>query len=53
MWQNELKDLIWLELKAKLAGRTLAAQDEELCVRRSLVSGIVQRIKEYRSVCGK
>ncbi|XP_061383470.1 uncharacterized protein LOC116769290 isoform X2 [Danaus plexippus] len=48
VWQNELKDLIWLELKAKLAGRTLAAQDEELCVRRSLVSGIVQRIKEYR-----
>ncbi|XP_052739781.1 mitogen-activated protein kinase kinase kinase 4 isoform X2 [Bicyclus anynana] len=48
VWQNELKDLIWLELKAKLAGRTLGQQDEFLCSQRSMIPSIMQRIHEYK-----
>ncbi|XP_045449403.1 uncharacterized protein LOC123657968 [Melitaea cinxia] len=50
VWQNELKDLIWLELKAKLAGRTLSQQDEFLCAQRNNIPVIVQRIREYKFV---
>lgn len=50
VWQNELKDLIWLELQAKLAGRTLAQQDAFLCVQRKIVPTIVQNIRNYRYV---
>ncbi|XP_026330433.1 mitogen-activated protein kinase kinase kinase 4 [Hyposmocoma kahamanoa] len=50
VWQNELKDLIWLELQAKLAGRTLAQQDAFLCVQRKIVPTIVQNIRNYRFV---
>ncbi|XP_039750544.1 mitogen-activated protein kinase kinase kinase 4 isoform X3 [Pararge aegeria] len=48
VWQNELKDLIWLELKAKLASRTLSQQDEFLCSQRSMIPTIVLRIHEYK-----
>ncbi|XP_046967172.1 mitogen-activated protein kinase kinase kinase 4 [Vanessa cardui] len=50
VWQNELKDLIWLELKAKLAGRTLSQQDAYLCAQRNIIPSIVQRIQEYKFV---
>lgn len=48
VWQNELKDLIWLELQAKIAGRTLAQQDVFLCAQRDIVPTIVQNIIDYR-----
>ncbi|XP_059054554.1 uncharacterized protein LOC131848650 [Achroia grisella] len=50
VWQNELKDLIWLELQATIAGRSLAEQDEFLCSQRNVVPIIVQNIIDYRFV---
>ncbi|XP_026727095.1 uncharacterized protein LOC113493354 isoform X4 [Trichoplusia ni] len=50
VWQNELKDLIWLELQAKLAGRTLAQQDAFLCAQRNIVPKIIQNVLEYKFV---
>ncbi|KAJ8718761.1 hypothetical protein PYW07_016317 [Mythimna separata] len=50
VWQNELKDLIWLELQAKIAGRTLAQQDAYLCAQRNIVPRIINNIFEYRFV---
>ncbi|KAL0881300.1 hypothetical protein ABMA27_001183 [Loxostege sticticalis] len=50
VWQNELKDLIWLELQAKIAGRSLAQQDAYLCAQRDIVPAVVQNIIDYRFV---
>ncbi|KAL4711564.1 hypothetical protein ACJJTC_003581 [Scirpophaga incertulas] len=50
VWQNELKDLIWLELQARLAGRSLAQQDAHLCAQRNIVPTIVNNIIIYRFV---
>ncbi|TGZ50963.1 Mitogen-activated protein kinase kinase kinase 4 [Temnothorax longispinosus] len=47
-WQNELKDLIWLELQAHHADRSLIAQDEYLCRQREAVEGLLSEIMEYR-----
>ncbi|XP_047504578.1 mitogen-activated protein kinase kinase kinase 4 isoform X1 [Pieris napi] len=53
VWQNELKDLIWLELQAKLSGRTLEQQDDFLCTQRNVIPNIVQRILDYKFVSSK
>ncbi|XP_014469834.1 PREDICTED: mitogen-activated protein kinase kinase kinase 4 isoform X2 [Dinoponera quadriceps] len=47
-WQNELKDLIWLELQAHHADRSPMAQDEYLCRQREAVEGLLAKIMEYR-----
>ncbi|XP_012527808.1 mitogen-activated protein kinase kinase kinase 4 isoform X2 [Monomorium pharaonis] len=47
-WQNELKDLIWLELQAYHADRSLVAQDEYLCRQREAVEGLLTEIMEYK-----
>ncbi|XP_076636939.1 mitogen-activated protein kinase kinase kinase 4 [Colletes latitarsis] len=47
-WQNELKDLIWLELQAHHADRSPMAQDEYLCKQREAVEGLLKEIMEYR-----
>ncbi|XP_076227046.1 mitogen-activated protein kinase kinase kinase 4 isoform X3 [Nomia melanderi] len=47
-WQNELKDLIWLELQAHHADRSPMAQDEYLCRQRDAVEGLLTEIMEYR-----
>lgn len=47
-WQNELKDLIWLELQAHHADRNLVAQDEYLCRQREAVEGLLSEIMQYR-----
>ncbi|XP_018398321.1 PREDICTED: mitogen-activated protein kinase kinase kinase 4 [Cyphomyrmex costatus] len=47
-WQNELKDLIWLELQAHHADRSLIAQDEYLCRQRDAVEGLLSEIMQYR-----
>lgn len=47
-WQNELKDLIWLELQAHHADRSPMAQDEYLCRQREAVNGLLTEIMEYR-----
>ncbi|KAG7211833.1 hypothetical protein KM043_011058 [Ampulex compressa] len=47
-WQNELKDLIWLELQAHHADRSPVAQDEYLCRQREAVGALLTEIMEYR-----
>lgn len=47
-WQNELKDLVWLELQAHHADRSPMAQDEYLCKQREAVEGLLKEIMEYR-----
>ncbi|KAL2737822.1 mitogen-activated protein kinase kinase kinase 4 isoform X2 [Vespula squamosa] len=47
-WQNELKDLIWLELQAHHADRSTMAQDEYLCKQREAVGSLLKEIIEYR-----
>ncbi|XP_043474210.1 mitogen-activated protein kinase kinase kinase 4 [Leptopilina heterotoma] len=47
-WQNELKDLIWLELQANKADRSPLAQDEFLCKQREAVGPLLREILEYR-----
>lgn len=51
-WQNELKDLIWLELQAHHEDRSLIAQDEYLCRQREAVENLLSEIMEYRWVEG-
>ncbi|CAH2040064.1 unnamed protein product, partial [Iphiclides podalirius] len=50
VWQNELKDLIWLALQARLAGRSLPQQDAYLCAQRDLIPGVVDTILNYKFV---
>ncbi|XP_061705012.1 mitogen-activated protein kinase kinase kinase 4 [Cydia pomonella] len=50
VWQNELKDLIWLELQAKIAGRTLAQQDLFLCSQRNIIPTLIKNIIDYKFV---
>ncbi|XP_011302780.1 mitogen-activated protein kinase kinase kinase 4 isoform X2 [Fopius arisanus] len=47
-WQNELKDLIWLELQAYHADRSLVGQDEYLCKQREAIGPLLTEIMEYR-----
>ncbi|XP_030753033.1 mitogen-activated protein kinase kinase kinase 4 [Sitophilus oryzae] len=48
LWQNELKDLIWLELQAYHADRTTIEEDEYLCAARESVEPLLQNIMNYR-----
>lgn len=48
LWQNELNDLIWLELQAWHADRTLQQQDQYLLQAREDVSSLLQEIMNYR-----
>lgn len=50
LWQNELKDLIWLELQAWHADRTPTEQDEFLCEAREGVQQLLIDIINYRFV---
>ncbi|XP_074030736.1 mitogen-activated protein kinase kinase kinase 4 isoform X2 [Leptinotarsa decemlineata] len=48
LWQNELKDLIWLELQAYHADRTPMEQDDYLCAARECVEPLLDDIKNYK-----
>lgn len=48
LWQNELKDLIWLELQAWHADRTPTEQDKYLCEAREGVQQLLLDIINYR-----
>ncbi|XP_025829297.1 mitogen-activated protein kinase kinase kinase 4 [Agrilus planipennis] len=48
LWQNELKDIIWLELQAWHADRTPAEQDDYLCTARDSVEGLLNEIMNYK-----
>lgn len=50
LWQNELKDLIWLELQAWHADRTPTEQDKYLCEAREGVGQLLLDIINYRFV---
>lgn len=48
LWQTELKDLIWLELQAWHADRTLEQQDKYLLAARQDVGTLLKQIMEYK-----
>ncbi|XP_050500653.1 mitogen-activated protein kinase kinase kinase 4 isoform X1 [Diabrotica virgifera virgifera] len=48
LWQNELKDLIWLELQAYHADRTPMEEDTYLCLARECVEPLLKDIMNYR-----
>ncbi|KAJ1520155.1 hypothetical protein ONE63_004371 [Megalurothrips usitatus] len=47
-WQNDMKDLIWLELQAWHASRSLPDQDDYLCKAREEVDILLRDIMEYQ-----
>lgn len=48
LWQNELKDIIWLELQAYHADRTPTEQDNYLCSAREVVPQLLNEIMSYK-----
>ncbi|XP_017780860.1 PREDICTED: mitogen-activated protein kinase kinase kinase 4 isoform X2 [Nicrophorus vespilloides] len=48
LWQNELKDLIWLELQAWHADRTVSEEDAFLCKSRESVGALLNNIMTYK-----
>lgn len=50
LWQSELKDLIWLELRARLTDRTITSQDKYLCEERKNISHLLDEIINFRFV---
>lgn len=48
LWQTELKDMIWLELQARHAGRTLEQQDKYLYSARQGIPDLLEKILTYR-----
>lgn len=50
IWQTEVKDMIWLELQANMADRTLEQQDKYLFTARQNVSELLREIMDYRFV---
>lgn len=47
-WQTELKDVIWLELQAWHADRTLEQQDKYLYTARQEIPNLLQKILNYK-----
>lgn len=47
-WQTELKDMIWLELQARHASRTLEQQDKYLYTARQGIPDLLDKILNYR-----
>lgn len=50
IWQTELKDMIWLELQARHAGRTLEQQDKYLYSARQGIPDLLGKILNYKFV---
>ena len=48
LWQTEVKDMIWLELQANMADRTLEQQDKFLFAARQHISELLREIMAYR-----
>lgn len=48
LWQTELKDMIWLELQARHASRTLEQQDKYLYSARQGIPDLLNKILNYR-----
>lgn len=50
LWQTEIKDMIWLELQANMADRTLEQQDKYLFNARQNIGELLREIMNYRFV---
>lgn len=48
LWQTEVKDLIWLELQANMADRSLEQQDRFLFAARQNIAELLREIVTYR-----
>lgn len=48
LWQTELKDMIWLELQARHASRTLEQQDKYLYSARQGIPDLLNKILNFR-----
>lgn len=48
LWQTEVKDLIWLELQAWHADRSLEEADKHLCTARQNVGDLLREIMTYK-----
>lgn len=48
IWQTELKDMIWLELQARHASRTLEQQDKYLYTARQGIPDLLNKILTYK-----
>lgn len=48
LWQTEVKDLIWLELQANMADRSLEQQDKFLFAARQNIAELLREIMTYR-----
>lgn len=48
LWQTEVKDMIWLELQANMADRTLEQQDKFLFAARQNIGDLLKEIMSYR-----
>jgi hypothetical protein len=50
MWQTEVKDMIWLELQAFAADRTLEQQDKYLFTARQNIGELLKEIMNYKFI---
>lgn len=50
LWQTEVKDMIWLELQANMADRSLEQQDKYLFTARQNIGELLREIINYRFV---
>lgn len=48
IWQTEIKDMIWLELQANMADRTIEQQDKFLIAARHGIPELLREIMNYR-----
>lgn len=48
LWQTEVKDMIWLELQANMADRTLEQQDKFLTLSRKSIGELLREIMSFR-----
>lgn len=48
LWQTEVKDMIWLELQANMADRTIEQQDKYLFTARTNIGELLEEISNYR-----
>lgn len=48
LWQTEVKDMIWLELQANMADRSLEQQDKFLFAARQSIAELLRDIMAYR-----
>ena len=48
IWQNEQKEVIWLELQAWLAGSSVRAQDQTIHAARTCLDTLAAHVTGYR-----